>query len=203
MRLLLMLLLIISGCSTSSTTLYDTMTIEIAQVGNANPDLESFNQFLKRISEYKICQLNKIQLIIQPPVPSFFKNVWKGSDARYFSKKHRTLPRLGVSGKHLNLFVLYLPGEWHKPSIIGSTFGKTEYAVLVDQMSDRSSESSVNLHELGHIINLVDEHKNKQDEVEDYVHCTSKNCVMYWYSGNKLEFDEKCSKNIKNLIKIK
>lgn len=201
--LIAFIILIFSGCASSNRhhTLYDQIEIEVIQVGDASPNMELFNQFLFKISEYKICRLNNIRLNIHAPVSGFFKKTWSGSDLRCFRDKYRKAPYIGVNHRNLNICVLYVPGYHRDDDVVGLTFDRTNYAIFVDRMSNGDSETSVNLHELGHVIGIVDEEQRTFEKAKDPIHCRSKKCVMFFYVGTKLKFDTVCVNNLKRLIK--
>ncbi len=130
---------------------------------------------------------------------------------------------LSVEPGEISIHVLYLDGAYEDESVLGVAWSNRHLAMfsgtlesscdqlLVGDSVCEAAESSVLLHEVGHVLGLVD---NGLEMVEDHAdpehgaHDESEDCVMYWAyegvgildaltgpltgSGGELDFGDDC-----------
>jgi len=107
----------------------------------------------------------------------------------------RTARRLYSSGSTLAVYVLYLDSESDDPAgqeTLGVAFEATAFAVFQKAIasetaligtSAENAEAAVLLHEMGHLMGLVDMGAPLETPHEDAnhpLHCVNPSCVMHW-----------------------
>ena len=121
-----------------------------------------------------------------------------------------------TSGTTLAAYFLFLDNSYERENVLGIAYFNTSMAIFEETILDNTGgfgqpsattvESSVLMHEFGHILGLVD---NGSPAVQDHVdeengsHCDVESCLMYWaiqttdlmgnlMGGSIPELDEQC-----------
>ncbi|MER3497743.1 MAG: hypothetical protein C4308_03435 [Chitinophagaceae bacterium] len=100
-----------------------------------------------------------------------------------------------TNGDQLALYILYTNGNYTSNNVIGIAYRNTSIAIFGKTVHDNSGglgqtsrtklEATVNEHELGHLLGLVDVGSPMQTNHKDAAHgnhCNNSNCLMYYAS---------------------
>lgn len=181
----------------------DMLVVEIQPVNDLTINPKALERVKSRLDEYKICREKDITFITKPSI-SAPKAAWWSSELRMLHQNHRTLHDTNISDRSLVLFLVNVPGiylESGKQSVAGLAYDDDNFIVYFGSHSV-DVQSSVIIHEIGHIIGLVDRSRREGDPVnpDRPPHCNNEKCVMYWISNRNGRFDELCQRDIQTLI---
>lgn len=121
---------------------------------------------------------------IIPPV----KNVYTAEDLRRTEKANRAHY---TSGDTAVVYITLLNGQYENTAALGVAYSASSFALFPERMSDATSalvlynqiEEAVALHEVGHMLGLVNiNYKSGRDheDAEHHAHSKNSNSVMYW-----------------------
>ena len=127
-----------------------------------------------------------------------------------------------TQNNQLAVYILYTNGEFENPDILGQAFRNTSIVIYGKSVRENTNtfsnptptllESTLLLHEMGHLLGLVNKGSaltiNHADSANE-AHCKNRNCVMYWGISirnrygplvNKPipQFDTACLQDLKN-----
>jgi hypothetical protein len=104
-------------------------------------------------------------------------------------------------GEVLTLYFLYTNGDYINPKILGEAYRNTSAVIYgktilqntgkVGKPNRTKLESTILLHETGHLLGLVNKGSSVQSEHVDgrhASHCSNKECLMYWSNGLEDKF---------------
>lgn len=161
------------------------------------PTLSDLGYLKSKILQY--CNKDQVEIIIDPPLdfrssPTLF---WTAPILSAFEFRHS---RYMTVGDTIVLHVLYIPG-FYAPDMVtrGLAYGDYAFCLFRSNMP-QSHERSVLVHELGHLLGLVNcGTPNVNDHCEKdpnhRLHCNNQaKCVMYWSSPETQtpDFDDAC-----------
>lgn len=129
-------------------------------------------------------------------LPASDDGVWTFEELRELADTHRDL---AIEEDAVKIHVLYVDGRYEDADVLGVAWANRHLAMFpqrLDEVCDgfligeplcRVAESSVLLHELGHVVGLVDngipmvdDHRDEEHGAHDH----NDECVMYWaYEG--------------------
>ena len=178
---------------------YTDLEIEIIYEKLMPPNLDSVACLVSTAKLYchktsiKVIR-TEISVITSQNFPcAFYGNIWTSSILSSFTKICRTK---STRDNILVLHILYLPGYiLEDVNAIGEAFADDAFVIFRWRVSNEW-ESSVLVHEFGHIMGLVDP-KSKHHDNQHKWHCANKNCVMYWCieeADPTITFDNSCKK---------
>lgn len=179
--------------------LYDSLVFEIAPMREAIPDPLALDFFVERMHKNRICHRDRVVITVSPSEPLVPPFPMTMHTVIWFDKTHRRLKDTDLSDRRGYIFVSYLTGpifENGQPRMLGGVqYDKDAFAVI----APGSREGAILLHEMGHILGLVDK---REGDPKHPRHCRNRDCVMYYtvisaYS----DYDEDCKKRIGKLIK--
>jgi hypothetical protein len=125
-----------------------------------------------------------------------------------------------TTGSQLAIYILYTNGNYTDNNVLGIAYRNTSVVIFgknihdhsggVGQVSRTKLEATVNEHELGHLLGLVDLGSPMQTNHKDAAHgnhCNNSNCLMYYTSetndilgvlltGNIPTLDANCAADI-------
>ena len=203
----LMLLMVATGCHKESASVpnnnivpndflsdkkYDKLVVEIQYVsGNAptSATLDNLQTFLQQ-------RLNKSSgiSITQNAISSPGKSAYSVDDIQNIEKASRTQT---TNNKTLTAYFLFVDGDYTSNSgnskVLGFAYGSSSMTIFEKTIKDFSGgigqptvtvlESSVLLHEFGHILGLVNNGTTMQAAHQDVPHgkhCDDQSCLMYY-----------------------
>ena len=198
-----------------SSTNYKSLVIEVNYVENFRPNAQTLLN-LREFLENRINKPNGIT-IIENKISPLAKNLYNLNDIVLIENANRT--KYNTTGT-LAVYLLYINGNAEEDTDSSKTLGTAYFntsAVLfektIQDLSDEinepnriSLETTVLLHEFGHLLGLVDLGSNMQNNHLDSSHdkhCDNESCLMYWQvenmgilqmmsSGNIPQLDTNC-----------
>jgi len=191
---------------------FDQLVVEIQYMEGYRPTDEAISRLKSFLEE----RLNKNSITMMDPavIPAGGQNAYSASQIRDLEEEHRTVyPEEGI----LSAYFIFVDGEWDvSDNVLGIVYYNTSMALFGEKIDEASGglfqhgrdkiEATVMLHEFGHIIGLVnngvDMQNNHQDE-EHRKHCDESTCLMYYsvrttdffanvFEGTIPELDEAC-----------
>lgn len=123
--------------------------------------------------------------------------------------------------KTLAVYLLYTNGAYVNPKILGMAYQNTSAVIFgklikahsgkIGQPNRTKLETTVLLHEMGHLLGLINKGSDMQSDHQDdnhESHCSNKNCLMYYaigtedrfgylVRGNIPELDEHCEADLR------
>ncbi len=191
---------------------FDQLVVEIQYMEGYRPTDEAVDQ-LKTFLE---ARLNKGSITMMEPavIPAAGQNAYSADQIRALEEEHRTVyPEEGI----LSAYFIFVDGEWDvSDNVLGIAYYNTSMALFGAKIDEASGglfqhgrdkiEATVMLHEFGHILGLVnngvDMQENHQDE-ENGSHCDESTCLMYYsvrttdffanvFEGTIPDLDEAC-----------
>ena len=194
-----------------SSSGYSSLKIEVQYMTGYPPDAAALSHLQNTLSAL----VNKSSgiTIVTKEIPASSKTVLTLNDIVDIEKNNRTA---FTSGTELAVCILYTNGNYTDPNVLGIAykntsiviFGKTIYdnSGGIGQASRTKLEATVQEHELGHLMGLVDLGSAMQADHKDAAHgnhCNNSNCLMYYASetsdilgflitGNIPPFDANC-----------
>ena len=171
---------------------YDKLIVEIQYVSGFEPSsttLDNLKTFLQQ-------RLNKSAGITftQNTIPSPGKSVYSAEDVQNIEKANRTQT---TNNKTLTAYFFFADGDYTgnngSSKILGFAYGSSSMAIFEKTIKDFSGgvgkpsgsvlETTVVLHEFGHILGLVNNGTPMQathQDVPNGKHCDDQNCLMYY-----------------------
>ena len=195
------------GCASTPTLppgphfLFDNITIEIQPTEDFDIVAIELAKFKDRLDFYRICKPFGVNFVVRTPVLAHTL-LWTRRMIIDFQDNHRTLSEDDSDDRHLVLFMSLLPGKYvtgEPNNIIGLAIGGEEYIVM---LQNRFHNATL-LHEIGHIIGLVDRTKREGPPVnpDRPNHCNNNHCVMFWRVNKGGSLDDNCVKDLQEMIK--
>ncbi|MFO7793337.1 MAG: hypothetical protein R6W73_10240 [Candidatus Saliniplasma sp.] len=166
---------------------YDELLIEYDYVEGYKPNFTATNEFDNILKEYT--EKEDITHRMGDVIPiQDTSGKYNEQNLQYLEERYRGYE---TEGDTLVIYVLYLNGEWKKSEVLGLSYGGTNIAIFMEMIRDSadrshnldsgSIESSVLIHEWGHLIGLVGRDYESEHESTEYQHhCTQEagRCVM-------------------------
>lgn len=199
---------------------YDKLMVEIQFVKGFAPTTEAVTNLENFLQQ----RLNKPSgiTIVQSEVPSPGKTSYTASDIRSIESSARTQK---TNGKTLTAYFFFADGDYSEGSgngkVLGIAYGNSSMAIFgktlrefsggISQPPLRTIETTVMLHEFGHILGLVNNGTAMQSSHQDTPHgkhCNDQSCLMYYTAetsdvvanivgGNIPELNSSCVNDLK------
>jgi hypothetical protein len=198
-----------------SSSKYEKLTIEMQYVSGHEPTAAAVTN-LKNFLEQRLNKPGGIS-IVQTAISSPGRSTYTLNDIRDIEESKRTQ---NTSRKNLTAYFLFLDGDYAGNSgnakVLGIAYENSSMVIFektirnfsggVTQPAVSTLESTVMLHEFGHILGLVNNGSPMQvyhqDEPNGH-HCNNQNCLMYYAAetsdivgnllgGNVPALDSKC-----------
>jgi len=124
--------------------------------------------------------------------------LWTTDNLKYLI----SLNSIKVEKNTLSLYIIYVFGFLISDfSTIGSTFSDNSFVLFRNRINDKW-ETSILLHEAGHILGLVPLNAINSDHQHRW-HCKNIHCIMYWCADDLIgptdKMDEDCQKLIQQM----
>lgn len=171
-----------------SATKYNEVDIEIQFVDGFQPERESINNLLAFLNG--LTHKNGRIAYHLKPITSPLKNDLTLNDIATIEKNKRTI---FTTGTRLGVYILYIDAYYSQGNIIGISYRNTSMCLFgksifensgrVGQPTKTALETSIMLHEFGHLLGLVDMGTPMQINHKDMghrSHCTNSGCLMYF-----------------------
>jgi hypothetical protein len=173
---------------------YDKLVVEVQYFPGFAPTSTAVNN-LKTFLEARLNKPGGIT-ITQTQIVSPGKSFYSANDIRGIEKANRT-ENASVNDKILTAYLLYVDADYSENSgsskVLGIAYAATSMAIFENTVKEFSGgvgepavstlESTVMLHEFGHILGLVNNGSAPQSNHQDTPHgkhCTNENCLMYY-----------------------
>jgi hypothetical protein len=171
---------------------YDKLNLEIQPMSGFEPTAETITT-LKTFLQQRLNKSGGITISMST-APTQGLASYSISDIKSIENAHRTAK---TTGKTLTAYILFLDGDYSanegNAKVLGVAYGNTSMAIFektirsfsggVTQPPVKTLESTVILHEVGHILGLVNNGTPMQTTHQDATngrHCTDQNCLMYY-----------------------
>jgi hypothetical protein len=174
---------------------FDQLIVEIQYMPGAEPRSAS----IENLRDFLELHLDKSSVTILDPreIPSGGQESYSASDVRALEDEHR---ENFTDGTTLASYAIFLDGEFEVRNVLGIAYYNTSTAYFgetiarisggVTQPSRTEIESTVFNHEYGHLMGLVNNGTEMQEDHHDSengAHCTEQECLMY-FSVNTTDF---------------
>jgi hypothetical protein len=185
--------------------LFDEVTFEIAPVSSSMPSPRALDKFRLRLHQNNICDYKKIKFIVRKAAVRTAQ-AWNGFVLHSYELLRRARHDIDPEDRSLNVFVAYIDGPWIEAGRVrrlgGIQYGPSAFAVFKKGAGDR--ESSVLLHEFGHMIGLVKSSSAPNYDRQHKNHCAIQTCAMFHTApGVDADYDLHCKKQIRSLIRVR
>ena len=195
---------------------YTSLRIEVQFVPGFEPDKQALNNLQVFLEKY----LKKPQgiFIETKEIAPLLDTVLMREDLVAFERTSRTVY---TKKKELGIYLLYTNGTYVNPKILGLAYQNTSAVIIGQLIQSRSGkigqpdrtklETTVLLHEMGHLLGLINKGSamisDHQDDNHES-HCSNKDCLMYYSIGTEDRFgylvkgsipvlDEHCEADLK------
>ena len=168
---------------------YKRVIIEIDYVEDYRPSAQAQDILRNRIDRY--CDKTEETVIFQDAI-STSQTQYTDDDITNLEERHRTYDK---TSSDIVIYILYLNGEYSKnDNVLGLAYGPSSMAIFkekidsisipvwaINQVDSTDYEASVLVHELGHLLALVNINYNSERNHESVYqhHCVHEECVMY------------------------
>lgn len=172
---------------------YDTLVVEIDYVAGNAPDSDALDALEDALSE--LCtKPGGVQIILDDELPPQGSPAWSVSAGQELEQTWRDRYRDPDTGTAV-IYYLYLDGNSDRDSdsgkILGYAYRGSSLVMFKETMDavggglslSAGVEETVIVHELGHLLGLVNNGIEMMDDHQDEdhgAHCDNDDCMMYW-----------------------
>lgn len=171
---------------------YRSLTIEVDAIEGHAP-AQSAMDLLRQRAEERLRKPDGIELTPDDAIPTSQAR-WSVEEIRSLEDRHRDLRK---EGSNAVLYVLYLDGEFEGGSgVVGLAYSASSFAIFKERIQElsrdqpplvgvtaRDVERSVVVHELGHLLGLVDNGIpmcTPHEDPDHEHHSDNNDSVMFW-----------------------
>ena len=173
---------------------FTSLTVEIQYMTGFKPEEETIHHMTSFLQTH-LHKPEGIDVVLQE-IPGVPNNTLSKDEVVSIEKKYRSVY---VSDKRISIYFLITNGTHPGNKLLGMAYGNTS-AVLYGKnihnnvrppgaiLSRAELETSVLLHEIGHLLGLVNKGSVKQLDHEDRVnhnHCANERCLMFWLTETR------------------
>lgn len=168
---------------------FSRLEIEVDYVSGFQPSQSALNN----LQSFLASRLNKpggISIILDDELSSPGMSSFTTQQVYEIEKEHRDSY---TQGNTLSAYFVILDAPYQQENVLGVAYFNTSMALFESvikentggfgQPSAATVESSVLMHEFGHILGLVDTGSNmvtNHEDAEHEKHCNNESCLMYW-----------------------
>ena len=173
-----------------SAAKYNSVKIEIQYMTGYAPDAAAISHLQNMLNTY-INKPDGITVVTKEITPTS-STVLTIEQVKNIEETNRTA---FTTGSQIALYVLYTNGNYTDNNVLGIAYRNTSIVIFGKNVYDHSGglgqtsrtklEATVNEHELGHLVGLVDLGSPMQVNHKDGSHgnhCNNSNCLMYYAS---------------------
>jgi len=194
---------------------YSSVKIEIQYMTGFAPDANAIAHLQDMLNTY----INKPGgiTVVSKEITPVSSTVLTTDEVKSIEETNRTA---FTTSNQVALYILYTNGNYTDNNVLGIAYRNTSIVIFgknihdhsggIGQVSRTKLEATVNEHELGHLLGLVDLGSPMQTNHKDVTHgnhCNNSNCLMYYASetndilgvlltGNIPTFDANCIADI-------
>ncbi|MES2003743.1 MAG: hypothetical protein V4450_04425 [Bacteroidota bacterium] len=167
---------------------YTNLTIEIQYAPGMKPQDQSITNLTNFLNTY----LNKPGgvTVVQKQVGSIGAATVSTQDIVNFEDKNRAVY---TDGNMISVYLYFADADYTESGVIGVSFRNTSIAIFektiqaktggINQASRVKVESGTLMHEMGHLLGLVNNGTamvNPHEDASHKAHCSNSNCLMYY-----------------------
>jgi hypothetical protein len=175
---------------------YTSLKVEIQYMTGFEPDAKAINNLRYFLLRY----LHKPQGIffIQKEIKPVEDTILTRDQVDNIRRSNRTIY---TKDRQIALYILYTNGTFQNQDVLGQAFRNTcvviygksikKYESVWSFPTQTTIETTLLLHEMGHILGLVNKGSAMQTPHSDSTyeaHCNNPNCIMYWNMSIKPQF---------------
>jgi predicted Zn-dependent protease len=175
---------------------YTSLKIEVQYMPGFKPDKDALYNLYTFLQE----RVHKPQgiSIVTRQIASDSSYQLTTSEVKAIERKNRTATS---NGKELALYILYTNGKYINDKIFGLAYLNTSAVIFGESIKEHSGkigqpnrtklETTVLLHEMGHLLGLMGKGTPMQEEHHDEnhaSHCKNRKCLMYYSIGTNDKF---------------
>ncbi len=165
---------------------FDELVVEVHYMPGYEPEQASLDNLQDFLEQH--LEKSSITILTPEEIPSGEQESYSADDIRDLEDEHRST---FTEGSQLASYAIFVDGEFDQSSnVLGIAYYNTSTAYFgetIDNISGGATqpsrteiESTVFNHEFGHLMGLVDNGTDMQeDHQENGPHCTEEECVMY------------------------
>ncbi len=168
---------------------YTRLEIEVDYVSGYQPSQTALNN-LQSFLESRLNKPGGISIVLDDEISSPGMSSFTTQQVYEIEKEHRDS---FTEDKTLAAYFIILDAPYQQENVLGVAYFNTSMALFegvikqntggFGQPSAATVESSVLMHEFGHILGLVDTGSSmvtNHEDGEHEKHCNNENCLMYW-----------------------
>lgn len=175
---------------------YTSLKIEVQYMSGFAPDEQSLKNLHLFLEKY--CNKPEGIFIQTKEIDPIADTVMSRQDMLTLERRSRSEY---TRKKQLSIYLLYTNGEYVNPRILGLAYQNTsavifgklirEHSGRIGQPDRTKLETTVLLHEMGHLLGLIDKGSEMQSDHRDdqhESHCSNPKCLMYYSIGTQDRF---------------
>lgn len=185
---------------------YSRLVIEVATVASGYPTPAVIDYARQKLLDY--CHKKSVEVVIRKPEPPIFATpVWSYGWLIQYLDEHATLR---TTGDMAVMHIAYVDGAYldmanGTMSDAGLAISTNTAVIFISRIAGVNEERSVLLHEIGHLLGLVNNGTPQlvpRQDARHARHC-DRNCVMFWciseYDSTVAtpDFDDRCRAELK------
>jgi predicted Zn-dependent protease len=171
---------------------FTAMKLELLYMEGYKPSQEMLDRMVSFLEQYTI-KPEGIAVLLKE-IPAMNKGGYSTEDIAKMENDYRTSYN---EGNTISVFLLVVDGDYKQTDessfTIGAAYRNTSLVLFGKQIEENSGgirkpdkatlETTVALHEMGHLLGLVNsgsEMVNPHEDDENKNHCENEDCLMYW-----------------------
>lgn len=175
---------------------FTSLKVEIQYMAGFKPDAKAVLN-LKAFLQQHLNKPKGIYFLIRKIKP-VTDTILTGNQVDNITRANRTIY---TNNNQIAVYILYTNGEFENNDILGQAFRNTSIVIYGKSVKENEStfgnptpttlETELLLHEMGHLLGLVDKGSAMTIPHEDSLnesHCQNQRCVMHWSIGIRIRY---------------